>query len=278
MARPLIPTPIGPWTARKVEYLDYYLQAYRRVTQNRPAYYIDAFSGCGDCVLRPGGYPVEGSAWRALRAQPNFTRYFLVEKEPILASHLESRIRAAGITHAMVLNGDCNEILPSKVLPMVPKDAASFAFLDPSGLQLAWTTIETLAQHRRGPWKMELLVLFPYDMVAKRWFSLEELSDTYDRFFGTNEWQRELSESEKAGEEPLQKRQRFLRLYTSRLRGLGYRHVEAYGPLTHRRRPLYHFIFAGDNDTGHRIMNDVWARPRAIPGELDYVPLRRPML
>jgi len=164
---------IGSWTALKLEYIDYYLQAYRNVTKKAPeAYYIDLFAGCGDNLLRETGWPVDGSPWRALRTIPPFQGYFFVEKNSRLASHLDTRIKQSGFNGVKVFTGDCNGQALDKILSCVPKRTISFAFLDPSGLQLEWVTIERLAKHRSGQWKMELLILYPYDMVIRRWIDL----------------------------------------------------------------------------------------------------------
>ena len=168
-----IPKLIGSWTALKLEYLDHYLQAYRNVTRGaQEAYYIDLFAGCGNCSLKRNGWPVEGSPWRALKVVPPFQGYFFIEKNRVLANHLNTCIQQESINNARVLPGDCNGPKLDEVLSQTPRKALSFAFIDPSGLQLKWATLERLANHRAGPWKMELLILYPWDMVINRWIDL----------------------------------------------------------------------------------------------------------
>jgi three-Cys-motif partner protein len=271
-----IPKPIGNWTALKLEYLDHYLQAYRNATKSavRGVYYIDLFANCGDCIL-PSGCPVDGSAWRALKVIPSFTKCFFAELKPEFVNYLETRIRNAGINNTELFPGDCN-LLVDKILSHVPKSAPSFAFLDPSGLQLRWSTVEKLASHRRGYWKMELLILYPYDMAIKRFISQETFAPALSSFYGNDVWRNEYKSSVLAQEDEKARRGRFVALYVNGLKNLGYKFVQTYGPLGYGRRYYYNVIFAGDHPIGAKIMNQVWSKPRAIPGQLDYMPIRRP--
>jgi len=272
-----IPKPIGDWTAQKLEYLDYYLQAYRTVTKGaREAYYIDLFSGCGDCIRKRNGYNVAGSPWRALRTIPPFQGYFFVEEIAQLANHLNTRIQQQGIQFAKVLIGDCNGPVLDEVLSGVPKTALSFAFLDPSGLQLYWPTVEKLAAHRIGRRKMELLILYPYQMVIRRFISNPQMRQAFTLFFGGDSWIGEYEESIECGEDTQTRRKRFVELYKNNLKSLNYKFVDDYGPLGHGNRYYYHVIFASDEDIGQKIMKDVWSKPRLIPGQLGYEPIKRP--
>ena len=279
MAKPRIPSPIHIWTALKLEYLDYYLQAYVIATkQAQQTHYIDAFAGCGECVLRENGYPVQGSPWRALNTIPPFTHYHFVEKEPPLASHLRKCIWEKGVINADVYTGDCNVVLPTEVLPKVPKNVPSFAFIDPRGLQLHWATVEALASHRRGR-KMELLILYPYDMAVVRQLSLAVRNQAYydrlSRFYGDESWLEQFQQSVSMRETTEQRRERFIQLYVHNLRSLGYKYVIPFAPLRSQNRPLYHMIFAGNHPAGSNIIGSVWAKPRFVPGQLGYEPVRR---
>ena len=272
-----IPKSIGTWTALKLEYLDHYLQAYRRVTKKaRGAHYLDLFAGPGVCVIRKTGWPVDGSPWRAMNAIPPFSSYLFVEKSPKLAKHLRDRISLAAPDNAQVFEGDCNGPVLGEVLSQVPRKEPSFAFLDPSGLQLHWSTVEKLARHRLGSWKMELLILYPYDMVIKRWLSQSEMRNALTSAHGSDQWSVELAESQRSGEDGNERRDRFVNLYKRNLQRLGYRHVVSYGPLGYGLRPYYNVLFASDHGVGAKIMNAVWSKPRLIPGQLGYAPLKRP--
>jgi len=269
---------IGSWTALKLEYLDHYLQAYRNVTKKAPAaYYIDLFAGCGDNRLKNTGWHVEGSPWRALKAVPPFQGYFFVEKNPKFAANLDTRIRQSGFNNAEVFSGDCNDQALDKILSSVSKRAPSFAFLDPSGLQLKWATVEKLAKHRNGPWKMELLILYPYDMVIRRWIDLPSYVKVLTNFYGDETWREAQSESKRLMEDVPTRRRRFIDLYKVKIKSsLGYKYVDDYGPMGYGKRYYYQVIFASDQPIGQKIMQSVWSKARAIPGQLDYEPIKRP--
>jgi three-Cys-motif partner protein len=271
-----IPKPIGTWTALKLEYLEHYLQAYRNVTRKAlEAYYIDLFAGCGDCMLKRNGWPVEGSPWRALRVIPPFQGYFFVEKNRVLANHLNACIQREGIKNTKVLTGDCNGSKLDEVLSQIPRKALSFAFVDPSGLQLKWVTLERLASHRTGRWKMELLILYPYDMVINRWIELPSYVKVLTDFYGDSAWQQAQAESRRLDEDPAARRRRFIDLYVARIKNLGYKYVDDYGPMGYGNRSYYQVIFASDQPIGQRIMKAVWSKPRLVPGQLGYEPVRR---
>jgi len=277
VAKQKIPRRTGNWTAIKLEYLDNYLQAYVTATKRAGGtYYIDAFAGCGECTLRKTGRVVEGSAWRALKAVPPFTCYYFIEKDEGSAAYLREAILAKGIENAHVYTGDCNTVIPNTVLHGIPTDRPSFAFLDPSGLQLHWQTVAALAAHRKGL-KMELLILYPYDMVIARWLRTPNVFPALTRFYGDEGWMIEAQRSFELKETPDQRRARFVELYRSKLLGLQYEHVEVFGLFYSGQRPLYHVVFASDSEVGLRIMRDVWRKPRFIPGELGYRPMRRPL-
>lgn len=256
-----------------MEHLEAYLKGYARAaTTARERYYIDAFAGCGDCVLRVLGIHIEGSARRALKVQPPFTGCFFIEQNPALASHLRSQMASERNVH--VFEGDCNEVIPAEVLPRIPRRAASLAFLDPTGAQLQWRTIQTLAGHRLGRFKMELLILYPYDMFIARWLKLDTMAPALTLMFGGDHWKRALQESTANREDTVARRERFVQLYCDGLRSLGYQYVDTLGPLYRSgHHPLYHVIFAGDHPVGQRIMRDVWSRARPVPGELGYKPM-----
>jgi three-Cys-motif partner protein len=270
-AKPRMPWPIGPWTAIKLEHLEAYLRAYARATTRaQERYYIDGFAGCGDCVLRGTRVPVQGSVWRALSVTPPFTRCFFVERDPVLAAHLSAQMDK--YPQVEVFQGDCNIVIPTKVLQRVPRRAPSLCFLDPTGAQVRWDTIKALAAHRVGPRKMELLILYPFDMFVARWLSLPKMERRLTDLYGDASWKHELRESVRLREGRDQRRGRFVSLYARRLQDLGYSFVDAHGPLYRGHRALYHFVFATDHPAGHKIMSDVWRRARPIPGELGYKP------
>lgn len=228
-------------------------------------------AGCGECVISGTGFQALGSAWRALNAKPPFTGIHLVELDKASAAHLEDSMRP--YPQVSVYQGDCNVVIPDEILPKVSRIAPTLAFLDPTGVQPTWKLVQQLARHRTGKRgeKMELLILFAFDMFINRWLTEESIWDRLDGFYGNRTWQEHLVESQRLNEGIDARRSRFMTLYVDQLkRDLGYKHVEPHGPLRKRHRVLYHMIFATDHDAGLKIMNDVWKVDRPIPGTLFY--------
>ena len=272
MAKPKIPRPIGDWTAKKLEHLSAYLDAFAlATTKSRERYYIDAMAGCGECVMAKTGHLTLGSAWRALNSRPAFTGIHLVELDRASAGHLRSAMEP--YPAVTVYQGDCNEVIPNQVLPKISRVAPTLAFIDPTAAQPGWELLRALSTHRRGVRgeKIELLILFAFDMFMNRWLSHETSWPILDRFYGNDTWRRHLEESHRLAESLDVRRSRFMNLYVDQLKAdLGYKFVDVHGPLRKKRRVLYHMIFATDHPVAQKIMNDVWAKARPVPGSLFY--------
>ena len=125
---------------------------------------------------------------------------------------------------------------------------------------------------------MELLILYPYDMVIKRFLSVPRMASAITAFHGDDAWRAEYATSKGLGEDEDTMRNRFVGSYKRKLANLGYRYVVDYGPFGYRHINYYNVAFASDHPAGLKIMNDVWAKPRSIPGELGYERVKRPMM
>jgi len=72
------------------------------------------------------------------------------------------------------------------------------------------------------------------------------------------------------------RRRRFIDLYKFKIKSLGYKYVDDYGPMGYGKRYYYQVLFASDQPIGQKIMREVWSKPRSIPGQLDYKPIKSP--
>src|SRR3990172_13111836 len=80
------PRPIDRWTAIKLQRLRDYLKGYvRAATSSIERSYLDAFAGCGKCIMKDTGAIIDGSALRALKVSPAFTEAFFVERDHDIA-------------------------------------------------------------------------------------------------------------------------------------------------------------------------------------------------
>jgi three-Cys-motif partner protein len=214
---------------------------------------------------------------------PGFTEVHLIEKDKDRYEHLKEMV--GQYSNVKTYQGDCNAVIPNQVLRPdgMSQQAASFAFLDPPGLNLSWSTVVSLSQYRYDPRnhrKVELLILYPFDMAIDRQLALTTSAARLDEYYGGREWRDELSQSRVLGEDVTARRKRFVDLYVNKLKGLSYQYVVPFGPLGYKHRALYHFIFATDADPGDKIMKHVWdpKNPPFVEDEMGYKPVQRPLL
>lgn len=161
---PKIPRPGRPWTREKLGLLRYYLGGTPEnpggfmvaTTRARGRHYIDLFSGPGQCEMGDGEI-LEGSPLIAAAGQPPFTSMFWVDADGHNAASLRAHRQDFSDRRIQVLQSDANEAIDN-ILRQIPRNEPVFAFLDPEGSELAWSTIEKLARHRVGR-KVELFLL-----------------------------------------------------------------------------------------------------------------------
>ena len=205
----------GPWTEKKLQALEKYLEAYLTIfTKNRRAskftrHYVDAFAGSG---LRktndPGGLTLDteegndvleassfldGSVRKVLSMDQAFHKYWFVEKDASYAINLETAIKTDfpdRQSQCKVFTGDANDWLPDWCDRLGPMDRA-VVFLDPYGMEVKWTTIEKLATTR----KVDLWMLFPSSavirMLPKSGPPIDSWSKRLTDLFGNEDWKRD---------------------------------------------------------------------------------------
>ncbi len=287
-ARERAPRPWGYWTEVKLQILADYLGPFLTACQSQPeVVYLDAFAGDGHGLSRVTGEKFQGSALRALEAQGRngnrFTRLRYFEREG-KAAGLEERLRADNPGRDIkVYGGDCNARLRDALDELhAVRWAPTFAFLDPDGLEVDWQTLEMLAAHKSGSkYKTELWMLFAspaFMRVLSRKDPTDEAAAQVTRLFGTDAW-RPIHQMRAANElSPEESRNEFVNLMRRRLEvELGYARTHSLHLKTERGVPLYHMIFATDNEAGDRIMSSVYtAAAQTIPEMAREARERRP--
>jgi three-Cys-motif partner protein len=204
----------GNWTEVKLARLHKYLQAYRQVfTRNERARYfktwfVDAFAGTGsriDPTARSGstlfqdvyedeetvGYR-EGSAKIALGLPDPFDYYLFIEKSNIRVKELMEELgkdHAERLGRCSFQHGDANAVLKAWCQERNWKKERAVVFLDPYGMQVDWSTVESLATTKA----IDLWYLFPLGVGVSRLLTHsgridESWQARLDRIFGTSEW------------------------------------------------------------------------------------------
>lgn len=243
------------WTAHKLDILELYLKQYRRVAGGGT--YVDGFAGTGQILV--DGKPRPGSAM--LAAQSGAFKALLLYEKPRNAARLKKRLgenlKPRVASRCTVRPGDCNaEIAGDLDAGVVAQERPCFAFLDPNGTELAWSTLVKLATWKTDiappeRCKVELWILLNTHQVLARLMPKKKPPsvDVMDRWFGERDAWWDLYQDRS----PLPL---FAQRYADRLQGLGYgaavpRLIS--DPKT--KRPVYYMVHASDHPAAHSFMS-----------------------
>jgi three-Cys-motif partner protein len=204
----------GKWTEEKLGRLRKYLAAYMRIfsTNERAKHlrttYLDAFAGSGERSEEREGADdtaplfvdweaaeaaefFKGSAEIALETQPPFDNYIFVERDPAYAAALDKlRNRFTHLSERVqIVAADANAFLISWCNSTDWRRNRAVVFLDPYGMQVDWSTIETIARTQA----IDLWILYPLGQAVNRLLKRQGpptggWADRLTRSFGSDEW------------------------------------------------------------------------------------------
>lgn len=206
----------GQWVHGKkyyfCRYLDIMTHGVGRKWQGKLAY-VDLFSGPGRSIVRGSQEVVDGSPVLALNYE--FARYIFVDIPEVL-SCLKKRLAGhPKFSQIVFIEGDCNEVI-EEVRFASPADHLMLAFIDPTGLQIRFRTIQRLVQNR----SVDLLMTLQFGMGIRlnlnQYIKAEGAKLT--AFLGNAEWRKDASEGGSAS----QVLRRIKNRYLHHLRELGY--------------------------------------------------------
>jgi len=249
--------PVGAWSKDKHHFLNRYIHAFTTSMKGKPAWsglgYVDLFSGPGMCRLRETGEEIDGSPLLALGSSKPFDSLVFADISRDALHAIEERFkrRNAAIV-PMTMPGDCNQNAP-KIVSLLPRGHLHLAFLDPTSLDIHFSTIRQLTAERR----VDLIVSFMdrIDLVRniKKNYYPNSRSNL-DMFLGEEvDWRREYDSLPNTDATHVSRL--ILELYQTQLREIGYTH---FGD---RKRiagavPYYLLFFASK----HRLGADLWNR------------------
>lgn len=206
----------GQWVFDKKHYFERYLDIFSRGIGPKWAgklCYVDLFAGPGRSIVRGSLEEVKGSPVVALDYE--FSRYAFVDIPEILATlekRLESHPKRSQVT---LVPGDCNNEI-AEVLKQLPPDHLTLAFIDPTGLQIKFTTIQRLVQNR----SVDLLMTIQLGMGIR--LNLPQFTQSegaaLTEWLGNSEWRKDCE----AGGSWSQITRRIVRRYLRQIRDLGY--------------------------------------------------------
>lgn len=249
----------GEWVKFKLDYLNRYLNIFENSMKDKwpIRIYIDILAGSGKNRLRKSDEILFGSPLLSLMTTPQFSYYIFNEFDSKTFNSLKTRIDAYPTSSEIFLfNEDCNQIVDDvvNIINGFKGNSLNFAFIDPEGLNVKWSTIEKLATQKR----MDLLFYYPEEALNR---NIKKLCLTpswckIDDFFGDDEWRRIFINLESKNNLKLLHRKLMDHL-KNKLVKLGYvdfsdDHIHEEEPLmkSSKNAPLYRLIFASKHALG----------------------------
>lgn len=210
----------GPWVLDKKHYLERYLDIFSRGVVRKWAgklSYVDLFSGPGRSTIRGSQEDVEGSPLVSLKY--DFAHYVFVDVPEVLSSLRQRLSSHPKFSQVTLIEGDCNVVI-DKVLKALPSNHLTLAFIDPTGLQIQFGTIQRLVHNR----KVDLLMTIQFGMGIRMNLPLYAQAEgtALSGFLGNAGWREDFQ----AGGSPSQIARRILNRYVQQLRDLGYSTVQ----------------------------------------------------
>lgn len=260
----------GPWAEDKLWLWNRYISITTSAMVDNPKWpaglcYVDLFAGPGVCTIRDSGKRIPGSPLIAANAPKPFRKIVLCDLSPEYIRACRMRLSECGAASRTVfLQGDCNQ-LADEVVRAVPDRSLAVVFIDPTGLDVHFSTIERIAQDRRA----DFLLLFAdaVDLVrnVRRYEALEH--SKLDKMFGDgSRWREEFHALDNHEGESI--RLMFSRLLkrqvSERLGYAGFREKAIKGP----HGLLYTLIFASKHERGLEFWDKIAGKDRHGQGDL----------
>ncbi len=276
----------GQWTRLKLECLSKYLSAYMHIFKNQnwaKTYYVDAFAGSGYINVKSENFDptedsiddefagfIQGSTRVALRIEPAFHEYLFVDRSSKNIIQLQNlKVEFSKLADRIYIqHGDANFVLSDWISSMKSNDRA-VVFLDPFGMQVKWSLIQTIAKTKQ----IDLWILVPIGIGVNRMMTKQGLPPTgwqnkLNDFFGTEEWQSKFyaSPAQKSlfDDGPTEERrgnyEALSSYFIQRLKEVFGEDNVARNPYTQRNKknsPLFMLCFAASNKTGVKIAQDL---------------------
>ena len=247
----------GPWVLDKKHYFERYLDIFSRGVGKKWAgklSYVDLFSGPGRSIIRGSREEVEGSPVLSLKYE--FARYVFVDVPDVLsvlAQRLEDHPKRRQIE---LIRGDCNAVI-GPVLKILPSDHLTLAFIDPTGLQIHFSTIERLVHNR----KVDLLMTIQFGMGIRMNLPVYVQTEgaALTKFLGNTSWREDVDE----GGSISRFARRVMNRYIKRLQDLDYGTVQdrELEIRTDERNLLLYFMVLASR---HRLGAEFWRKATQI--------------
>lgn len=188
-------------TGRKLDVIEAYLSMYQKALSGTGfrTLYIDGFAGSGEVPLAEQKEDLfdedvktvlAGSADRALKVSPPFSRYVFIDKRKECIDALSAKFEDhPHANRATYLKGDANEHVRHLCEHQQWRSQRGVVLLDPFGGQVEWQTIEAIAATKA----LDLWYLFPAGLCVYRQIGKDgTVHHTHEasitRIVGTEDW------------------------------------------------------------------------------------------
>ena len=280
MIVPSVVTEIGYWSEIKLDILKQYASAYSTILakQRNPRLkhvYIDAFSGSGFHITKTDGSLVWGSPTSILLVDPPFREYHLIDLDQgnieVLAEQVKSRKHCHyNPNEVYFYNADCNKVLLTDVFPRVRYDkyVRGLCLLDPFGLHLDWSVIQTAGQMK----SIEIFLNFPImdinrNVLRRNPTEIDPLqANRMTTFWGDDSWRNIAYSSDGdlfGNEEKATNRTLSISFRERLVSTAGFAYVpEPIAMRNSKEAILYYLFFASQKPVAGRIIKDIFNKHR----------------
>jgi three-Cys-motif partner protein len=209
----------------------------------------------------------------ALRTQPPFREYHLIDADPTRTGQLTAYAHGAANVH--VYPGDCNDIVLNRVFPSIryaSKDRA-LCLLDPYNIDLRWEVVAAAGRTKAIEIFLNFMVMDMNMNVLLRDPNRADPAQVarMTRFWGDDSWHKAAYEADRQGsffEDRVIKvddaNEKIAEAYRQRLLNVaGFNYVPA--PLALKNsldKTIYHLFFASPNKTGTKIVEHLFDKHR----------------
>jgi three-Cys-motif partner protein len=264
---------IGNWSEIKLEIVKKYADAYSTIlsAQTKASFYhvyIDAFAGAGQHISKATEEMVPGSPLNAIDVRPPFREYHFIEIAPEKIENLKELVGPR--TDVFIHEGDCNNILLSKVFPSVQytQFRRGLCLLDPYGLHLDWEVL-SVAGHMKS---LDVFLNFPAQDMNRNvfWHDPEGVDEEdirrMNRFWGDESWRNVVYETKRNlfGWPEKEPNEVIAEAFRQRLKDVaGFNQVPEPLPMKNSKGAIvYYLFFASQNETAAKIARQIFAKYR----------------
>ena len=269
---------IGYWSEIKLEIIRKYATAYSAILTNQRGLrhiYIDGFCGSGVHRSRTSGDLVPGSPVVALGVDPPFTEYHFIDLDRGKTETLREIIRTstpAGYDEdsVFIYEADCNKVLLQDVLPRARYSdyRRALCLLDPYGLHLSWDVIATAGAMK----SVEIFLNFPIGDMNRNVLRRDpakippKQAARLTRYWGDESWKEAAytTDLNLFGYEEKKNNRAVAEAFRKRLKDVaGFSYIPEPIPMrTRKGAVIYYLFFASPNNTGAKIVSEIFAKYR----------------